>query len=255
MTAEDDLVPGGDRGAVDDGDRRQVVVGADVGDVAVVLFERSRLAVGEATVPPSHVESVPERSVKGDVGPEVDCRRWRIHAIALVERPHGVDGVGLGGASCRRGSAAPARTAAPCRRDSGSSPARRRTRSRRPARAAAGRRSRRSGRRRARGTAAVCQSSISSVMPLNVLPSMTKPPVSGSRAPRWMLDSLPRRRPEPHSTASTTRSRVCTGLTFSQPAPRRPASYGAVERLGHHALVAGGERARRGTPAPRRHRR
>ena len=79
-------------------------------------------------------------------------------------------------------------------------------------------------------------------MPLNVLPSMTNPPVAGSRAPRWMLDSLPVRRPEPHSTASTTRSRVCTGLTFSQPAPRRPASYGAVERLRHHALVAGGQR-------------
>ena len=65
-------------------------------------------------------------------------------------------------------------------------------------------------------------------MPLNVLPSITKPPVAGSRAPRWMLDSLPVRRPDPHSTASTTRSRVCTGLTLSQPAPRRPASYGAV---------------------------
>ena len=71
---------------------------------------------------------------------------------------------------------------------------------------------------------AVCQSSIASVMPLNVLPSMTKPPVAGSRAPRWMFDSLPVRRPEPHSTASTTRSSVCTGLTLSQPAPRRPAS-------------------------------
>ena len=34
--------------------------------------------------------------------------------------------------------------------------------------------------------------------------------------------------PDPHSTPSTTRSRVCTGFTFSQPAPRRPASYGAV---------------------------
>jgi hypothetical protein len=43
-----------------------------------------------------------------------------------------------------------------------------------------------------------------------------------------MLDSLPVRRPDPHSTASTTRSSVWTGLTFSQPAPRRPASYGAV---------------------------
>ncbi len=67
----------------------------------------------------------------------------------------------------------------------------------------------------------VCQASISSVMPLKVLPSMTKP--SPSRAPRWMLDSFPVRRPEPHSTASTTRSSVCTGLILTQPAPRRPA--------------------------------
>ncbi len=56
------------------------------------------------------------------------------------------------------------------------------------------------------------------------------------------MDSQPRRRPWPHSAASTTRSRVCRGLTFSQPAPRRPASYGGVQRLDHHALVAGGQR-------------
>ena len=42
----------------------------------------------------------------------------------------------------------------------------------------------------------VCQASISSVMPLNVLPSMTKPvSAESSRAPRWMLDSQPLRRP------------------------------------------------------------
>ena len=64
-------------------------------------------------------------------------------------------------------------------------------------------------------------------MPLNVLPSITKPPVAGSRAPRWRLLSHPCRRPWPHSAASTTRSSVCARLTFSQPAPRRPASYGA----------------------------
>ena len=64
-------------------------------------------------------------------------------------------------------------------------------------------------------------------MPLNVFPSMTKPPLAGSRAPRWRFESLPVRRPCPHSAASTTRSSVCDGFTFSQPAPRRPASYGA----------------------------
>ena len=44
------------------------------------------------------------------------------------------------------------------------------------------------------------------------------------RASRWMFDSVPWRRPLPHSTASTTRSRVCRGFTLTQPAPRRPAS-------------------------------
>src|SRR5438128_2159798 len=43
-------------------------------------------------------------------------------------------------------------------------------------------------------------------MPLKVLPSITKPPApssaEGSRAPRWMLDSQPSRRPLPHSTAT-----------------------------------------------------
>src|SRR6188472_57804 len=72
----------------------------------------------------------------------------------------------------------------------------------------------------------VCQASISSVIPLNVLPSITKPSPSSDRAPRWMLDSQPSRRPLPHSTARTTRSRVCTGLTLTQAEPRRPASYG-----------------------------
>jgi len=60
---------------------------------------------------------------------------------------------------------------------------------------------------------------------------MTNPPVSGSRAPRCRLDSQPRRRPWPHSTASTTRSRVCRGLTLTHPEPRRPAAYGASSDL------------------------
>ena len=79
-------------------------------------------------------------------------------------------------------------------------------------------------------------------MPLKVLPSITNRSGSvSSRAPRWMLDSRPRRRPEPHSTASTTRSRVCTGLTFTQAEPRRPAAYGAVAVFDHDALVTVGE--------------
>ena len=78
--------------------------------------------------------------------------------------------------------------------------------------------------------------------PLNVLPSITWPGPSGSRAPRCRLLSQPRRRPWPHSAASTTRSSVWRGLTFSQPAPRRPGGVGRVERLDEHALVAAGER-------------
>ena len=87
----------------------------------------------------------------------------------------------------------------------------------------------------------VCQASISSVIPLNVLPSITKPPDAGSRAPRWMLESQPWRRPLPHSTASTTRSRVCTGLTLTH---ADAAAAGVVRRgevLHHDALVAVGE--------------
>ena len=77
--------------------------------------------------------------------------------------------------SCRRGSAAPGRTGARGRRGSGSSAGGRRRRSRRPARAevydvpvadpVSSSRNR-----------SVCQASISSVMPLNVLPSITNPP-------------------------------------------------------------------------------
>ena len=51
-----------------------------------------------------------------------------------------------------------------------------------------------------------------------------EPAARGSRAPRWRLLSQPRRRPWPHSAASTTRSSVWARFTFSQPAPRLPAS-------------------------------
>ena len=52
------------------------------------------------------------------------------------------------------------------------------------------------------------------VVDLAPLPAV---PVAGTRK------SFPVRRPCPHSAARTTRSRVCTGFTFSQAAPRRPA--------------------------------
>ncbi len=51
-------------------------------------------------------------------------------------------------------------------------------------------------------------------------------PPSGSRAPRCRFDNQPDRRPLPHSTPITTRSRVCSGLIFCQLFPRRPALYG-----------------------------
>ena len=88
----------------------------------------------------------------------------------------------------------------------------------------------------------VCQASISSVRPLKVLPSMTRPPVSGSRAPRCRLDSTPRRRPCPHSAASTTRSSVCRGLTLIHSLPRRPARYGESRDFRTTPFVTAGDR-------------
>ena len=83
----------------------------------------------------------------------------------------------------------------------------------------------------------VCQSSIASVMPLNVLPSMTNPPVAGSRAPRWMLDSLPVRRPDPHSTAEHDQVEGVHRLDL-QPARAAPARLvRRGQRLRHHPFV------------------
>ena len=116
--------------------------------------------------------------------------------------------------------------------------------------------SRRSARRPARAARSVCQASIASVSPLNVLPSITKPPggpnrPSGSSAPRCRLDSLPVRRPWPHSAARMTRSSVCTGLTLTQPDPAPAHGVGRGVGLDHDALVptghrVGGEGLRRG---------
>ena len=136
---------------------------------------------------------------------------------------------------------APGRSAARRRRGSGSSAGRRRTRSRRPARAARGRRGRRGGSPAPRNRS-VCQASISSVMPLNVLPSMTKlAGRSGSRAPRWMLESQPRRRPrapldgEHHEVEGVDRLDLHPGRAAAA------GGVGRVEVLDDDALVAGGE--------------
>ena len=61
--------------------------------------------------------------------------------------------------------------------------------------------------------------------------------------------SQPWRRPEPHSTASTTRSSVRAAFTLSHDDPRLPAAYGRVARLGHHAFVPLRQRAARETRA------
>ena len=185
-------------------------------------------------------------------------RRRAVPADRAEDPPDDGEGPGEGGgevAAGRRGyapdPAAPARAPAP-RRSCPPPPARlsgavalhareperearrivrarlhaRRTRSRRRARAGRGRRARRVASSSARSRS-VCHASISSVSPLNVFPSITKPPLAGSRAPRCRFESQPSRRPLPHSAASTTRSSVCARFTLSQLAPRRPASYGA----------------------------
>ena len=153
--------------------------------------------------------------------------------------------------ACRRGSAAPGRSAAPSRRGSATSAARRRWRPRRPARAGRARRAPSRWVSSARNRS-VCQASISSVMPLNVLPSITNPPVRVARRRGGCWTAAPRRRPLPHSTASTTRSRVCRGLTFTQPDPRRPASYGAASDFTTTPSWPSADASRRRTPARRR---
>ena len=83
---------------------------------------------------------------------------------------------------------------------------------------------------------------------------MTKPPVSGSRAPRWMLDSRPR---APAAAPLDREHDQVEGVHGLDLDPGRAAATGVVGRgqvLDHHALVAGGERVgeeRRGL-APRR---
>ena len=134
--------------------------------------------------------------------------------------------------SCRRGSGPPGRSGAPCRRGSGWSAAGRRRRSRRPARGAPRRRGW-SSTRPGRGQLGEPLGLPGQHLVGHPLERLAQHDEARrrSRAPRWMLESQPWRRPEPHSTASTTRSRVCTGFTFTQAEPRRPASYGAARFL------------------------
>ena len=79
-----------------------------------------------------------------------------------------------------------------------------------------------------RGNVSVCQRRISSVIPLKVLPTMTNSPVAGSRAPRWMLERKPDRRPWPHSAAQ---HHQVEGVDRLDLAPRLSSSPGFVGRL------------------------
>ena len=87
-----------------------------------------------------------------------------------------------------------------------------------------------------------CQINISSVMPLKVLPNMTKPPLTGSRAPKCRLLSHPSRRPLPHSMA---RIRVQSMGPFNfETWPLAPTTAHSVrvQRLRHDAFVTLPER-------------
>ena len=129
-------------------------------------------------------------------------------------------------------------------RDSGSRPARRRARSRRPVRAG-GRPRGRPGASRARRNLAVCHSSIESVMPLNVLPTMIGSPPGSERAEVDVRQpSAPTTRP-PLDREHDQVERV----DRLHLAPLRAPPTGGVagrERLHHHALVAGAPTRRRG---------
>ena len=96
----------------------------------------------------------------------------------------------------------------------------------------------------------VCHASISSVRPLNVLPSITKPPVAGSRAPRCRFESQPLAAAVAPLGREHDEVERVHGLDL-EPARAAPAGLvGRVERLHHHALVARARARRRGTPAP-----
>ena len=158
---------------------------------------------------------------------------------AFVQRAHGLQ-VSASAGPCRRGSAAPARTATPGRPDTGWSPGRRQMRPRPPARGAARTTYRRwpaSSRKRS-----VCQQHLvghalerlaehdksAGLRVARPEVDVGQPPGAAARAP---LDG------------EHTRSSVCTGLTLSHGAAARLVRR--VGRLHHHALVPGAKGRRR----------
>mgnify|MGYP005849988165 CR=1 FL=1 len=129
---------------------------------------------------------------------------------------------------CPGGSPSPGRTARRARPGTGGSSAPRRTPPRPRARAARGPRGR-PGRSPARGAARSARASISSVRPLKVLPSITNPPLAGSGAPRWRLESHPRRLPTRSSPSRWGRSKKNADSGTS--AASRPTSSRLPNRL------------------------
>ena len=119
--------------------------------------------------------------------------------------------------------------------------ARRRRRSRRPARAAPARPSRRVS-TASSCSRSVCQASISSVRPLNVLPSMTKPPRRVAGTEVQVRQPAAAAAVPPLGGQHDEVERV--PRLHLEPARPAPAGLvGRVERLHHHALVAAARRA------------
>ena len=121
--------------------------------------------------------------------------------------------------------------------------ARRRRRPRRPARAARARPSRESSTASA-PSRSVCQRSIASVSPLNVLPEHHEPagPGRARRGAGWTASRCGARGP---TRPRARPGRACAAASPSASRRRAgPASYGVVERLDHHALVPAVQRRR-----------
>ena len=89
-------------------------------------------------------------------------------------------------------------------------------------------------------------------MPLNVLPTMIGSPPSGSRAPRWMFDSVPGAPAVPPLRAEHDEVQRVHRLHLLPRLAAPARRVGRVERLDHDALVPGGQRLRRAARRPRR---
>ena len=167
-------------------------------------------------------------------------RRLSARGGALEDRPHRVDRVGVLGALVRAGIPSRARTGAPGRPGSAGSPAGRRTPPRRRARAGRGRRCPRASVSSSRSRS-VCHASISSVIPLNVLPSITKPPVRVARAQVQVAEPSLAAAVAPLGGEHDQVERV-RALDLEPAGAAAAGLVRRVERLHHHPLVPARER-------------